>query len=173
LGSRPHMMRCMLTSNLAVDERFANGTATCLHCNYIPPTFETYWSATNVAVWSRYTGPAHGMASGRDGEQAQSSSGTRQTITRIGGTSPVLFFTVLASSSEAYHHDLLARFCKESSLSKSSMCPDLDYIDVTARQENLAVKGEPIMLQLPIVPAYRLPFLCLSIPPSRRKALHA
>ena len=93
LGSRPHMMRCMLTSNLAVDERFANGTATCLHCNYIPaPTFETYWSANNVAVWSRYTGPAHGMASGRDGEQAQSSSGTRQTITRIGGASPVLFF---------------------------------------------------------------------------------
>ncbi len=36
------------------------------------------------------------------------------------------------------------------------MCPDLDYIDVTARQENLAVKGEPIMLQLPIVPAYSL-----------------
>ena len=59
----------------------------------------------------------------------------------------------------AYHHDLLARFCKESSLSKSSWCPEFDYIDVGARQENLAVRGEPIMLQLPLVPAYSLTIL--------------
>ena len=25
-GSRPHLMRCMLIANLAVDQRFANGT---------------------------------------------------------------------------------------------------------------------------------------------------
>ena len=55
----------------------------------------------------------------------------------------------------AFHHDLLARFVKEGSLSKPSMCPDLDYIDVGARQENLAVRSEPIMLQLPVVPAQR------------------
>ena len=46
----------------------------------------------------------------------------------------------------AYHHDLSARFCKESSLSKRAMTPEYDFIDVSARQENLAgVRGEPIM----------------------------
>ena len=79
-----------------------------------------------------------------------------EMTSRIGGALPTLFPVVPVLCSEAYHHDLLARFCKETSLSKISMCPDLDYIDVVARQENLAVKGEPIMLQLPIVPAYSL-----------------
>ena len=36
------------------------------------------------------------------------------------------------------------------------MLPEIDMMDVGARQENLAVKGEPIMLQLCIVPAYAL-----------------
>ena len=57
----------------------------------------------------------------------------------------------------AYNPDLLARFCKESSiLTKREMLPEIDMMDVGARQENLAVKGEPIMLQLCIVPAYAL-----------------
>ena len=56
----------------------------------------------------------------------------------------------------AYNPDLLARFCKESSLAKREMLPEIDMMDVGARQENLAVKGEPIMLQLPCVPAYAL-----------------
>ena len=102
LGSRPHSMRCMLTANLCVEQRFANGTQGRL--------MEWHPGATE---------------------------NKRRAV-------------------PAYHHDLMARFCKESSLSKASMCPEVDFIDVEARQENLAVKGEPIMLQLPIVPAYSL-----------------
>ena len=34
--------------------------------------------------------------------------------------------------------------------------PDIDHMDIGARQENLAVRGEPIMLQLCVVPAYVL-----------------
>jgi hypothetical protein len=86
------MMRCMLTSNIAVEERFANGTQGRL-MQWFPGATEN----------------------------------KRRAV-------------------PAYHHDLLARFVKENSLSKPSMCPDLDYIDVGARQENLAVRGEPIML---------------------------
>ena len=79
----------------------------------------------------------------------------------------------------AYCPDLLARFCKETSLAKQEMLPDvglrffgsiilifphfpakeitrLDHMDIGARQENLAVRGEPIMLQLCVVPAYAL-----------------
>ena len=52
--------------------------------------------------------------------------------------------------------NLLARFCKEYSLAKREMLPEIDMMDVGARQENLAVKGEPIMLQLCVVPAYAL-----------------
>ena len=50
----------------------------------------------------------------------------------------------------------MARFCKESSLTKREMLLEIDMMDVGARQENLAVKGEPIMLQLCVVPAYAL-----------------
>ena len=96
------MMRCMLTSNLAVEERFANGT---------------------------------------QGRLMQWNPGATENKRR---------------AVPAYHHDLLCRFAKESSLSKPSMCPDWDFIDVGARQENLQTKGDPVMLQLPVVPAYSL-----------------
>ena len=45
---------------------------------------------------------------------------------------------------------------EETSLSKAEMMPDMDHMDIGARQENLAVRGEPIMLQLCVVPAYAL-----------------
>ena len=48
----------------------------------------------------------------------------------------------------AYNPDLLARFCKDSSLMKREMVPEVDTMYVGAKQENLAVRGEPIMLQL-------------------------
>lgn len=93
----------------------------------------------------------------------------------------------------AYCPDLLARFCKEASLSKQEMLPDVgklsffvcrslcfvcsknpcafpDHMDIGARQENLAVRGEPIMLQMCVVPAYALTihkasfFLIFSLP---------
>ena len=34
--------------------------------------------------------------------------------------------------------------------------PDVDHMDIGVRQENLQVRGEPIMLQLCVVPAYAL-----------------
>ena len=56
----------------------------------------------------------------------------------------------------AYCPDLLTRFCKEGALAKFETLPDVDHMDVGARQENLAVRGEPILLQLCVVPAYAL-----------------
>ena len=36
------------------------------------------------------------------------------------------------------------------------MLPDIDHMDIGARQETLAMRGEPIMLQLCVIPAYAL-----------------
>ena len=42
-------------------------------------------------------------------------------------------------------------------MSLSEMLPDVHYMDVTARQETIAgARGEPILLQLCVVPAYAL-----------------
>ena len=101
-GRRPHLMRCMLIANLAVDQRFANGTT------------------GRVLQW-----------------HPGSTENKRRAI-------------------PAYNPDLLARFCKESALSAAHMLPEMHFMDVGARQENLAVRGEPIMLQLPLAPAYSL-----------------
>ena len=78
--------------------------------------------------------------------------------------------------------ELLARFVKDSALNKREMLPglyvtryfcseltcththgkksrppDLDHVDVTARQETLtACQGQPVLVQLPLVPSYAL-----------------
>ena len=49
-----------------------------------------------------------------------------------------------------------ARFLKETSLSKQELFPDVDHIDIQPRGESLRVRGEPVMLQLSLVPAYAL-----------------
>ena len=54
------------------------------------------------------------------------------------------------------HPELLARFLKESSVSKQQLYPDIDHIDLQVRQENLQVRGDPVMLQLSVVPCYAL-----------------
>ena len=41
-------------------------------------------------------------------------------------------------------------------MSKREMMPDMDFMDLAARQETLNIGGEPIMLQLCVVPAYAL-----------------
>ena len=51
---------------------------------------------------------------------------------------------------------LMARFLKETSLRKDELFSDIDYIDVQPRPEGLKARGEPIMLQLSLVPAYAL-----------------
>ena len=53
--------------------------------------------------------------------------------------------------------EILARFVKESALNKREMLPDLDHVDVTARQETLtACQGQPVLVQVPLVPSYAL-----------------
>ena len=101
-SSRQHMMRVMLISNIAVDERFANGTQGRL-LHWHPGATES----------------------------------KRRAL-------------------PAYCGELLARFCKETSLSKVEMIPDMDFMDLGARQETLNTRGEPILLQLCVVPAYAL-----------------
>ena len=101
-GPKPHLMRVMLISNIAVDERFANGTQGRL-LHWHPGATES----------------------------------KRRAL-------------------PAYCSDLLARFCKETSLSKQEMMPDMDFMDLGARQETLNIRGEPILLQLCVVPAYAL-----------------
>ena len=56
----------------------------------------------------------------------------------------------------ASFHDLLVRFVKESALSKREMFPDIDHMDITARQESLVIRGDAILLQIQLVPAYAL-----------------
>ena len=48
------------------------------------------------------------------------------------------------------------RFAKEASVKKSELFSDIDTLDVQARQEPLKIRGEPQLLQLPLVPAYAL-----------------
>ena len=101
----PHLMRCMLTSNLAVDQRFANGTQGRL----------LHFSPSDAAV-----------------------EGSKKAV-------------------PASHPNICARFVKESALQKRGhFLPDIDMMDCQVRQENLNMRGEPIMLQLPLVPAYAL-----------------
>ena len=100
--ARPHMMRCMLISNLAVDQRFANGTQGRL----------LYWSPGQV-----------------ESKRALSST----------------------------HIGLMARFVKESSMkARAELLPDIDFMDVQARAENLACSGEPLLIQMPLVPCYAI-----------------
>ena len=56
----------------------------------------------------------------------------------------------------AYAPNLLCRFLKESSLVKQHLFPDVDYVDLGVRNEELKLQGNPIMLQLGVVPAYAL-----------------
>lgn len=52
---------------------------------------------------------------------------------------------------------LMCRFVKEASVAKSSYQADIDFIDVTVRQETMSnVPQQPVQLQLGVVPAYAL-----------------
>ena len=53
----------------------------------------------------------------------------------------------------AYAPAISAGFCEEAALSGIQMMPDMDFMDMRPRQEQLNTKGEPIMLQLCVVPA--------------------
>ncbi len=48
----------------------------------------------------------------------------------------------------------MARFVKESSLARVELLPDVDHMDLEARHETLHMKGEPVMVQICVVPCY-------------------
>jgi hypothetical protein len=92
----------MLIANLAVDQRFANGTQGRL-LSWTPASVET----------------------GR--------------------------------ALSAGHPERHARFAKESSMSLPSLLPEVDFLDLNVRQETIGnVQGQPVLLQLPLVPCYAL-----------------
>ena len=69
----------------------------------------------------------------------------------------VCVIIVVSFAYSTQHSKQAARFVKESSLNKrSQFLPEIDMIDCHVRQENLSIRGDPIMLQLPLVPAYAL-----------------
>ena len=56
----------------------------------------------------------------------------------------------------AGHPELTARFAKESAIERQSMVPEVHFMDLVVRQETINVRGEPVLLQLPLVPSYAL-----------------
>jgi len=50
----------------------------------------------------------------------------------------------------------MARFVKESSLARAELLPDIDHMDLEARHETLHMKGEPVMVQICVVPCYAM-----------------
>ena len=49
---------------------------------------------------------------------------------------------------------------KESSLKKEELLADIDHMDIQVRQETLTnVQGQPVLVQLPIIPCYALTVL--------------
>ena len=52
-------------------------------------------------------------------------------------------------------HDLSCRFAKEASSTKAEMLADIDFLDVTVRQEMMHnVPGQLVQIQLGVVPCY-------------------
>ena len=65
----------------------------------------------------------------------------------------------------ASHPELLARFVKEGSTSKAELFPDIDTLDIQARNEPLRVRGEPQMARRERErrPSFVLARLCLPV----------
>ena len=57
---------------------------------------------------------------------------------------------------KASHPDITIRFTKEKSLLKKEMFPEIDFMEVMARPETLAIQGKPVLLQVPLAPSYAL-----------------
>ena len=53
--------------------------------------------------------------------------------------------------------ELTARFVKEKAMHKQDMLADIDFMDISVRQESINnVPGQPVQIQLGIVPSYGL-----------------
>ena len=64
LGNRPHMMRVMLISNLAVDQRFANGTQGGIGA-YPPPAGPAVVRSSRFPIKADFSSGTRGLPSPR------------------------------------------------------------------------------------------------------------
>ena len=127
----PHLMRCMLSSNLAVDQRFANGTqGRLLHWG---PDAE---SSRKAAVPANH--PDLGARFVKDKQPGKD-------LPSPHALESCTFRNISLRAPPPPSCSLL----EESAVRKrGTLLPDIDVVGVDSRQENLAVRGEPIMLQL-------------------------
>ena len=165
LGASSHMMRVMLISNLAVDQvtffalrppslfyirgdhMLSSGSPTVLRgacCSGTRPRTNRREGRCLHIVRICWRGSArrggHGVRT-----RGVGAMGGRNSVGR-----PIDFPLFCRRRPHQCHPSRI----QETSLSKGEMMPDIDHMDIGARQENLAVRGEPIMLQLCVVPAY-------------------
>ena len=135
LTRSPHLMRCMLNANLAVDQRFANGSSrarfasarcSCC-CSFRMSRIELFL----CFVCSRLP----------------------RTQGRLLHWGPAVDHKKAVPAS---HPEISARFVKETAVSKPDWLPDIDMIDCPIREERMRCSGSPMMLQLPLVPSYVL-----------------
>ena len=168
LGASSHMMRVMLISNLAVDQ-----------VSYLvlrPPISVSHKgrATCSPAVRQRYAGAPAAVAPGREriekkgvacilsgfaGAVLQGGAVTGRALVVSapwGGRNSVGRPIDFPLFCRRRPHQCLHSRNQETSLSKGEMMPDIDHMDIGARQENLSVRGEPIMLQMCVVPAYAL-----------------
>ena len=168
-GPHPHLMRVMLIQNVAVDQRFANGAPPQqVDEASLPPMVWPYPSKQNKPTKApplfssfSHTYPIFPLI-----QYSCTLSDVRHLPSLHhhvphGSQGRLLHWHPEATETQrkalpAYSPDLSARFCKESALSKTEMMPDMDFMDLGACQEHLNVRGEPIMQQLCVVPAYAL-----------------
>ena len=115
-----HMMRAMLTVALwGRDARLCCcrcGVAFACICSCAYACIYAYMCEANLAVDQKFA------------------NGTQGRI--------MMWHPASVDSNRAFpssHPELLARFLKESSLSKTDLYPDIDHIDLQARQESLKV----------------------------------
>ena len=121
------MMRTMLVINLAVQERFANGTqGRVMFWHPTTCTKKKSLYSSNPELLARFV--------------KDSALNKREMLPGL----RVCQYFWFASNVETH-------------VTYKSRSLDLDHVDVTARQETLtACQGQPVLVQLPLVPSYAL-----------------
>ncbi len=149
LPPRPHLMRCMLVSNVAVDQRFANGTQGRL----------LSWSPASVDNMKALSA-GHPELSARFAKATTMKNSMSQTTPEQHANATIFFRkeSALGRSSmvpEARTPSYLISQAEPRSVSPSSALPSqVHFLDLAVRPETLRIRGEPVLVQLPLVPAY-------------------
>ncbi len=127
---KPILMRVMLVSNLDVKQRFANGTS------HLFGVYACMSSVTGCVLWVMH----FMLPLGTQGRLLSWFPDKLPHKKAISASCP----------------ELTARFMKESALEKKQMLADIDFIDCNVRQENINLPGQPVLIQLGLVPCYGL-----------------